>query len=115
MYILPWKGVNFEGQSSHPISYFEFSAVQCPGCGRQGSRAAGQPVVRKVRTAQGTVLDNVKAEQSDGKCNRKIPQEEMQKFECRMQNEKKRRPILPSFWILHSSFCISSCKGEMVR
>jgi len=32
----------------------------------------GQPVVRKVRTAQGTVLDNVKAEQSDGKCNRKI-------------------------------------------
>jgi hypothetical protein len=29
--------------------------------------------VRKVRAAQGTVLDNVKAEQSDGKCNRKIP------------------------------------------
>ena len=27
--------------------------------------------VRKVRTAQGTVLDNVQAEQSDGKCNRK--------------------------------------------
>jgi hypothetical protein len=32
--------------------------------------------VRKVRTAQGTVLDNVQAEQSDGKCNRKIPPEE---------------------------------------
>jgi hypothetical protein len=29
--------------------------------------------VRKVRTAQATVLDNLKAEQSDGKCNRKIP------------------------------------------
>jgi len=27
--------------------------------------------VRKVRAAQGTVLDNVKAEQSDGQCNRK--------------------------------------------
>jgi hypothetical protein len=32
--------------------------------------------VRKVRTAQGTVLDNVQAEQSDGKCNRKIPPRE---------------------------------------
>ena len=27
--------------------------------------------VRKVRTAQGTVLANGEAEQSDGKCNRK--------------------------------------------
>jgi len=27
--------------------------------------------VRKVRAAQGTVLDNIEAEQSDGKCNRK--------------------------------------------
>jgi len=29
--------------------------------------------VRKVRTAQGTVLDNLQAAQADGKCNRKIP------------------------------------------
>jgi len=31
--------------------------------------------VRKVRTAQGTVLDNLQAAQADGKCNRKIPLE----------------------------------------
>jgi hypothetical protein len=29
--------------------------------------------MRKVRTAQDTVLDNVQAAQADGKCNRKIP------------------------------------------
>jgi len=32
--------------------------------------------VRKVRTAQGTVLDNVQAVKTDGKCNRKIPPRE---------------------------------------
>jgi hypothetical protein len=37
------------------------------------TRSTKSPPVRKVRTAQGTVLDNVKAEQSDGKCNRKKP------------------------------------------
>jgi len=29
--------------------------------------------MRKVRTAQGAVLDNIQAGQPDGKCNRKIP------------------------------------------
>jgi hypothetical protein len=42
---------------------------------RAAAPAAGAtpPSVRKVRTAQGTVLDNVKAAQADGKCNRKKP------------------------------------------
>jgi hypothetical protein len=36
-----------------------------------------QQGTRKVRTAQGTVLDNVQAGQPDGKCNRKIPPKPM--------------------------------------
>ena len=45
--------------------------------------------VRKVRAAQGTVLDNVKAEQSDGKCNRKIPPKRKERQgECGMLNVK---------------------------
>jgi hypothetical protein len=42
-------------------------------CGVAGDAAIASRVIgmRKVRTAKGPVLDNVKAEQSDGKCNRK--------------------------------------------
>jgi len=43
--------------------------------------------VRKVRTAQGTVLGNAKAARADGKCNRKIPLWETQNDERRTQNK----------------------------
>jgi len=59
----------------------------------------------------GTVLDNIKAEQSDGKCNRKIPLGEMLNDECRMMNGIR----WDLHFIHHSSFSISSSKGEMVR
>jgi hypothetical protein len=58
--------------------------------------------VRKVRTAQGTVLGNSKAARADGKCNRKIPPGEMQIDECRSQNEE----IDTLFFILHSAFIL---------
>jgi hypothetical protein len=45
--------------------------------------------MRKVRTAQGTVLDNVQAGQPDGKCNRKIPPGGRQKAEGTRQNQTK--------------------------
>jgi hypothetical protein len=86
--------------------------------------APGAIPVRKVRTAQGTVLGNAKAEkstqadESDGKCNRKIPLKRMQNDECRMQNEKTKCHsgcLILLFCILHSSFCILFSKGEMVR
>jgi hypothetical protein len=38
-----------------------------------GPALTGRAAARKVRTAQGTVLDNVQAGRPDGKCNRKIP------------------------------------------
>src|SRR5688572_23712613 len=55
--------------------------------------------------ARGTVLDNVKAGQPDGKCNRKIPLGEMLNDECRMQNGRGVATFLHSaFIILHSAF-----------
>jgi hypothetical protein len=44
---------------------------ESPNCGRAGHTAL-----------TGLVLDNIKAEQSDGKCNRKIPLEEMLNDQC---------------------------------
>jgi hypothetical protein len=58
--------------------------------------------VRKVRTAQGTVLDNLQAEQSDGKCNRKIPPGG--KDEGRRMKDESEKAIL--LFILHPSIFI---------
>ena len=68
-------------------------AVRQAAAPRRPPVKAGSRAARKVRTAQGTVLDNVQAEQpregsggrkaerlargqADGKCNRKIPPEQ---------------------------------------
>jgi hypothetical protein len=51
--------------------------------------------------------------ESDGKCNRKIPLAEMQKFECRMQNEERKTKQISIF--LRSAFCIHRSAFPPVR
>ena len=67
--------------------------------------------VRKVRTAQGTVLDNVQAGQPDGKCNRKIPLEEGVSGKGRGASEGMVVRARPD----PSPLTPFSSKGEMVR
>jgi len=72
-------------------------------------RVTNHPV-RKVRTAQGTVLDNVQAKQFDGKCNRKIPPGQSA---VGSQQSAVKMDCLTAYCPLPTADC--SGKGEMVR
>ena len=109
-------------QSWRPHRGSYYSGEESPNCGD----GAGRPVPgltgcwTRRPTPQGTVLDNVKAEQpgrklsgqADGKCNRKIP---LRRWAVGGIPWAEKSRYGPLFYLLHTAYRLPPSKGEMVR